>query len=90
MSSGSVRRAKSRRQFVPNGPALSVRIRAVAVVICASRSAGGRVCGRLERYEHDEPEGSLDMARADGWTFRSGQARCRQCGNEGASFGAAS
>lgn len=66
----------------------SVRIRAVAVLICVS-NRDGRLCGEVERFEHDEPEGALALARGAGWAFRLGAARCRRCGNEANSFGKA-
>lgn len=64
----------------------SIRIRAVLVLICVSERLG-RVCGTAERFEAAGPEQSVADARRAGWTFRSKAARCRACGNAGASFG---
>jgi hypothetical protein len=87
VSSDNVFREKRRVQYLPDGPAPSVRIRAAAVLICASLAPDGRSCCAFGRYEHDEPDGALALARSDGWAFRGRVARCRACGNRGASFG---
>lgn len=65
----------------------SVRIHAVAVLICVSETQGGRLCGTVGRFENPEPEGALDDARAAGWAFRLRAARCPACGRAGNSFG---
>jgi hypothetical protein len=87
MSSDNVFREKRRVQYLPSGPAPSVRIRAALVLICASLTDDGRSCCAFSRYEHDDPEGAIALARSDGWMFWGRVARCRSCGTRGASFG---
>ena len=65
----------------------SVYFAAVLVLKCLSVTADGTPCIHANEYRSGKPEVAVEYARADGWTFRGGVARCRECGNRGLSFG---
>lgn len=85
MASDDVYRAKRRTQYL-SPPSPSIRIRAALVLVCASER-DGQACCEMARFEHDEPEGAIGLARKAGWDFRLRAARCPACGRAGASFG---
>jgi hypothetical protein len=64
----------------------SVRFDAVLVLACVGVT-DGRECPEAAEYRHADPDEAVRLAREDGWTFRSGAARCPRCGCAGASFG---
>ncbi len=63
----------------------SVRYLTVLKVICACQIEKS-ICGTSARFEYPTADKCIETARAKGWTFRTGWARCRKCGEKALSF----